>query len=287
MCQRLRIAVLFCSIYGTLVLGSLAGDAYKQIMRLAEIAAEPQILAQPEFVIENADYRERIQRCVEVARQLAEEISSTQIDIPALDDRGRNRASVVARLVAVAWSLQCREDDYTAKLILNGLNILRLILSRLPQNALDEFRVPQTSLNRRRVRLLIVKDLRSSIRATLDTMIGELPIPPQKPAFGDNYDVTANHSEEIQTQINMAVGLAKDAFPHLDIQVQVPQFIELSRISRQKLNAKLLEIGLRLKNTGAVLGTKLWKVLEPLGLIVTGRFHGAQSNLNLDLSNED
>jgi hypothetical protein len=285
MYQRLRKAFFFCSVYGTLVLGSLAGDAYEQILRLAEIAAEPQILAQPEFVIENADYRERIQRCVEVARQLAEEISSTQIDIPALDDRGRNRASVVARLVAVAWSLQCREDDYTAKVIQNGLNVLRLILSQLPQTALQEFRASQSSPSRHHVRFLLVKDLRSRISAILDTMIGELPIPRQKSAFGDHYDITANHSEEIRTQIDMAVGVAKDAFPHLDIQVQVPQFIELSRTSRQNLNAKLLAIGSKLKNTGGVLGSKLWYVLEPLGLIVTGRFHGAKSNL--DASNED
>jgi hypothetical protein len=281
MYQRLRIVFLFCSVYGTLVLGSLAGDAYKHIMRLAEIAENPEIGENRNIVIQNPHYRGQIQRCVEVARQLAQEISPTQIDIPALDDSGSNRERVVHQLAAVARSLQCADDDYTGKLIQNGLNVLQQIVTGLPKYALQKFRHSETALNRHHVRRIMVKDLRSSVRATLDTMIEEQPILPQKPGFEDNYDITANHSEAIQAQINMAIGLAKDSFPYRDIQAQVPQFIELSETSRQDLNTNLLEIGSMLQNIRGVLGRELGVVFEPLALIVMGRFRVAKTKLDL------
>jgi hypothetical protein len=278
MYQRLWTAFLFGSLYGTLVRSSLARDAYDQIMRLSEIAAHPDIAQNPELVFKNADHREQIQRCLEVARELTLEISPSQIDIPALVDDGSNRKIVAAQLTAVAGSLQCGDDDHTEKLIQTGLDVLQLLLYKFPKRALAKIRNSPGSVYLHHVRCLLVKDLRSSIHATLDIMMKEVPIPNRKLGF-QHFDITANHSEEVQTQINLAVGLAKDAFGHLDYnQFQVPQFIEMSETGREEVKKQLLSMGATIQNFGGI-GPKLWNVFQPLGFIVLGFINEAKSQL--------
>jgi hypothetical protein len=283
MYQLLRIALLFCSVYGTLVLGGLSADAndafivYEQSMRLAELAGNRQ------FWNHIDDNRAQIQTIVEIARQWAQKISP--IDVEAADgtghnwrrvgdqlaeaasssqggggnDTGNNWRRAGGQLAEAASSSQGGVDNDTNNLIRDGLNLLRQMLNGFPQVGLTTYR--KSTRNRDRVVCRIVEDLRSSISTTLVGMIGEVPEYQQMPGYEDIDVVTANHSEEIQTYINVAVVLVKNTCGRADI--VVPQFNPTPQPDRKTVETELLAMqsvlqdrGMRGSNQSIITGSK-------------------------------